>query len=165
MRLLLFFTDKSKKYYSTIKSALDESFDFLNFTEPRVFELEEEWFNEATEQYDAIKILKGIQDQFKQPFLYTIFKDLYVPRMNFIFGRAVPYSGAILSLKRLETEDQEVFKSRIRKEAKHEVGHIFGLSHCKSNCLMRFSSSTEEVDQKPEEFCMSCKNKLKKFER
>lgn len=165
MRLLLFFTDRSKEHYSPIKSALEKSFGFLNFTEPRVFELKKEWFNEATEQYDAMKILREIQDQFEQPFLYTIFEDLYVPGMNFLFGRAIPYSGAVLSLKRLETEDRKIFESRIKKEAKHEVGHIFDLSHCKSNCLMRFSNSTEEVDQKPGEFCMSCKNKLKEFRR
>lgn len=165
MRLLLFFTDKSKESHSTIKSALAGSFDFLDLTEPRVLKLKEKWFNEATEQYDAIKILEDIQRQFEQPFLYIIFEDLYVPGMNFIFGRAIPYSGAVLSLKRLETEDRELFESRIRKEAKHEVGHIFDLSHCKSNCLMRFSNSAEEVDQKPDEFCMSCKNKLKEFRR
>lgn len=164
MKILVLFTDQTKEHYPTIDKAITEGFRFLELGEPKEVELEEGWYNEATEQYDANKILEELGDRFDKPFIYLIHEDLYVNGMNFIFGRAVPYSGSVLSIKRLRTDNKELFKERIRKEAKHEIGHIFDLTHCTSECVMRFSNSVEAVDRKPEDFCISCKEKLKDFE-
>lgn len=163
MKVLLLFTDETGKHYKEVNEAIDKRFDFLETTGPEKVELREEWYNEATEQYDADKIVEDLGEKYKKPFLYLISKDLYVPRLNFVFGKATPYTGAVLSLKRLR--DKGKFEKRLKKEVTHEMGHVFGLDHCSSNCVMRFSESVEEVDRKPLKFCISCKEKLREFKR
>lgn len=90
--------------------------------------------------------------------------DLFVPELNFIFGQADTKSGvAVVSIARLNAEhysrdpDQELLKERTIKEVTHEIGHIFGLSHCmKPECIMFFSANVTETDQKGPGFCAAC---------
>jgi len=49
----------------------------------------------------------------------------------------------------------------IEKEVIHELGHIFGLPHCKNKCVMQFSNSLAEAMEKPSHFCQECIKKLK----
>lgn len=94
--------------------------------------------------------------------------DLYVPRLNFVFGQAqCPGTVALVSLRRLdptfygELPDYELLLGRAAKEAIHELGHTFGLGHCSNpKCVMTFSNSIFEVDEKKGEFCERCLNKL-----
>ncbi|MFX1597125.1 MAG: hypothetical protein ACFFBK_13800, partial [Promethearchaeota archaeon] len=60
-------------------------------------------------------------------------------------------------------DNSTLFELRILKEAVHELGHTFTLQHCKNFCIMRFSNSLADTDQKPPEYCASCLNKLKNF--
>lgn len=55
----------------------------------------------------------------------------------------------------------------IRRLARHESGHMFGLDHCKNICTMKFSpnvNASKDVTQKQEErkiiFCPDCMLKL-----
>jgi archaemetzincin len=49
----------------------------------------------------------------------------------------------------------------MRKEAVHELGHAFGLVHCKDfECVMHFSNSIEQVDLKANAFCRKCADLL-----
>ena len=51
---------------------------------------------------------------------------------------------------------------RLEKEIIHEVGHTFGLYHCRHfECVMRSSTYVEEIDLKRETFCSSCSSLLK----
>ena len=59
--------------------------------------------------------------------------DLYVPRLNFVFGEAeCPGRAALISLCRLRSEfygdssDSGLLVERSVKEAVHEVGHTLG---------------------------------------
>jgi len=55
-----------------------------------------------------------------------------------------------------------LFFERTFKELNHELGHTFGLLHCNSpRCVMNFSNSVLEVDQKSRFFCEKCQKKLK----
>ncbi|MBO3801137.1 MAG: archaemetzincin family Zn-dependent metalloprotease [Thermoproteota archaeon] len=94
--------------------------------------------------------------------------DLFVPELNFVFGEAL-FGGnvAVISLKRLFPEfygyssNHKLFISRAVKEAVHELGHCFGLGHCKNKkCVMHFSNSILDTDIKEKYFCTSCKSKL-----
>jgi archaemetzincin len=111
---------------------------------------------EYTRKTEAVKIL-GIIDA-----------DLFVPELNFVFGEAEsPGKAAIVSLCRLKPEfygdqvNRTLFLERAAKEAIHETGHTFGLSHCpNSSCVMSFSNTIHAVDGKKLEFCSKCSTRL-----
>jgi archaemetzincin len=94
--------------------------------------------------------------------------DLYAPGLNFVFGQADIASGAaLISLCRLRQEyyelpsDEALFLDRAAKEAVHELGHTFGLGHCKNaRCVMHFSNSLADTDRKQIAFCSQCRPKL-----
>jgi archaemetzincin len=94
--------------------------------------------------------------------------DLYIPRLNFVFGEADIVSGkAVVSLCRLRPEyyglppDEALFMERATKEIVHELGHTFGLEHCPNNkCVMHFSNSLADTDLKEAHFCNKCRPKI-----
>ena len=90
--------------------------------------------------------------------------DLFIPVLTFVFGEAqLGNRGALMSVHRLRQQfyglpgDERVFYERCEKEAVHELGHAFGLVHCKYfECVMHYSNSIEQVDLKSNEFCKTC---------
>ena len=61
--------------------------------------------------------------------------------------------------------NQSLFYERLVKEAVHELGHGFGLRHCKnSKCVMYFSISLLDIDIKGRSFCSSCRRKYFKLD-
>ncbi len=91
-------------------------------------------------------------------------QDLYSPIFTHLYGEA-QLNGrcALMSLYRLRPEfynlppDPDLFLSRCRKEAIHELGHTFGRVHCRDeNCIMYPSSTIEDTDTKGEAFCPVC---------
>lgn len=98
--------------------------------------------------------------------LGVIDEDMFVADTNFIFGLACG-SRAIISLARLRQEfyglspNPELFRERAKKEAVHELGHVFGLPHCPDRgCVMAFSNSIGETDFKSSRFCERCRGHL-----
>lgn len=100
--------------------------------------------------------------------LGVIDRDLFVPRLNFVFGEASIFGGAaIIALPRLRQEfyglpsDRDLFTLRALKEAIHELGHTFGLDHCGAPmCIMHFSNSLADTDIKGPGFCGICGERL-----
>jgi archaemetzincin len=94
--------------------------------------------------------------------------DAYSSGLNFVFGQASPTEGvAAIYLPRLRQQfyglsaDRLIFTERVLKEATHELGHAFGLTHCsKQFCVMHFSNSLADTDRKAKDFCNICRNKL-----
>ena len=90
--------------------------------------------------------------------------DLYVPVLTFVFGEAqLDGRAALVSSFRLRDElyglpkNPEKLKERLEKEAIHELGHTFGLIHCREpNCVMYTSTYAEEIDFKSKDFCPAC---------
>ena len=70
--------------------------------------------------------------------------DAYSNHLNFVFGQAtVDGRASSIYLPRLTQElyglkkNDSLFYQRILKEAVHELGHAFGLSHCnKFTCVL-----------------------------
>jgi len=104
--------------------------------------------------------------------LAVTLRDLYSPIFSHLYGEAqLGGTSAIMSLYRLRPEfyrahpDQRLFFSRCEKEALHEVGHTFGLVHCKDrNCLMYPSSTIDDTDSKSSNLCKPCTGLLRTVE-
>ena len=84
--------------------------------------------------------------------------DLFAEPLNFVFGQAeVGGRAAVISIARLAHRDRGKFNQRVAKEAIHELGHTFGLTHCTDpKCVMSFSNSLEDTDHKGMRYCDSC---------
>ena len=88
--------------------------------------------------------------------------------LSFIFGQAqLNGQTALISLARLRQSfyslpsNPSLLQDRICKEAIHELGHTFGLTHCLDiRCVMSLSTSIEHVDIKRDNFCTSCRTVL-----
>jgi archaemetzincin len=125
-------------------------------------------FEGRRRQYRGEFFLKSARDEGVDRVLAVTNCDLYTNNLNFIFGLAdMRQKSAVISLFRLRADaDEETFHRRAVKEAVHELGHTWGLSHCPHpRCVMRFSNSLEDTDRKETEWCGSCGRKLEKAVR
>ncbi len=94
--------------------------------------------------------------------------DLFVPVLTFVFGQAqLNDRAAVFSTFRLHNEfyglprSGELLMGRCIKEALHELGHTFGLRHCITQpCVMNSSTYVEDIDLKPADFCLPCREHL-----
>jgi archaemetzincin len=132
-------------------------------------------FNSKRSQYSSSLILKRLKvlldPEERGKVLGIVDVDLYAEGLNFVFGEA-EFGGqvAVVSLTRLRQsyyslpEDQAVFLERAKKEAVHELGHVFGLAHCPNPaCVMHFSNSLLDTDKKSCSFCPQCRARLEKL--
>ena len=124
-------------------------------------------FDSSRNQYNSTSILTRLLENPPE----GIFKilgvtnvDLFIPILTFVFGEAqLNGLAAVVSTYRMRNEfyglpkDEKVLQSRFIKEAVHEIGHTFGLSHCSDDaCVMHISTYAEEIDLKSDAFCTSC---------
>ncbi len=159
IRLELFYTKISNQEIEFIKQVLTKTYtSVIDVYKTREIELIKEAYNPQRNQYDADVLIRYLLQQKKSDIAFWVInKDIYCKGMNFVFGYAMYYKGALLSIHRLPTPDL------IEKEAIHEVGHILGLEHCRNLCVMQFSNSLWEVKNKHSYLCESCKRKIKSF--
>jgi archaemetzincin len=95
--------------------------------------------------------------------------DCYAPGLNFIFGQASIHDrDCFIALPRLRQsfyglpEDEPLFRERVLKEAVHELGHTYGLRHCRDpRCVMHFSNSLHDTDVKGAGFCPRCRAQVR----
>jgi archaemetzincin len=96
--------------------------------------------------------------------------DLFIPILTYVFGEAqLEGIGAIVSIHRLKNEfyggqsDHHVLMERLLKEATHELGHTYGLYHCRyPGCVMNSSTYVEDIDDKSVMPCRDCLRIIKK---
>jgi archaemetzincin len=94
--------------------------------------------------------------------------DLYLPVFSHVFGTAqLGGHVGVASLYRLRPEyagaPQDIgrMRERLAKEVLHELGHTFGLVHCRRPwCVMAASRLPEEIDLKDLSFCDACAEHL-----
>ena len=128
-------------------------------------------YNPARRQYHSTPVLRKLHElghHEGRKILGVTSLDLFIPIFTFVFGEAqVGGPVALMSAHRLCQEfyglpaNRDLFFGRAEKEATHELGHAFGLTHCRRfDCVMRFSNSVEDVDVKAADFCASCEAAL-----
>ncbi len=94
--------------------------------------------------------------------------DLYIPVLTYVFGEAqLNGIAAVVSSYRLRDElyglpkNPKGLKERLEKEAVHELGHTFGIIHCRDpECIMYSTTYAEEIDFKSINFCKVCSSLL-----
>ena len=128
-------------------------------------------YDAMREQYKSPLLLTRLKHLKRQPgdkMLGIVDVDLYSTDFDYIYGEAdISLGIATLSLYRLHAEffdkahDHSLFEERAVKEAVHELGHLFGLVHCRDKkCVMRFCPNPEDVDYKTRHICQRCALKL-----
>ena len=167
-----------------LKDDLEVEFNEFNLSVEilkKKIKLKRIYFDRVNKKYRAPKILDMITKKANAEGLFRILgildKDIYSKDFNFNFGVAnIDSSAALISISRLresfyvessdlyrKLESPEKLNERILKEAKHELGHTFGLKHCDNICVMHKSNSLADADKKPVEFCESCFTKINIF--
>jgi archaemetzincin len=130
--------------------------------------LPEEALDEARKQHRSDVILRKVRSYAEKSrfdrVLGVVDVDVFVPRLNFVFGQAdCDGRAALISLWRLrpgyygDLPNEQLFHERSVKEAVHELGHTLGLEHCANVfCVMHFSTSIYDTDVKHSLFCDRC---------
>lgn len=167
-----------------LKSKLVLIFSEFNITidhQKNTIPLKNSEYSNKRRQYDASKILFKINNYVQNEPCFRILgvvdNDIFTSSLNFVFGLAMSPKKdslgervvALICLTRLREsfyrrpDNNKLFELRVLKEAIHELGHTFNLGHCNNYCIMRFSNSLADTDEKPPSFCNSCLEKLKFF--
>ncbi len=120
----------------------------------------DECYVDSRGQYDAACMLAKMFDYPGFRVVGITDVDLFVMDANFVFGLGARNEKcAIVSTFRLKSAPHLLFE-RMEKEILHELGHTFGLLHCKNSCVMKFSNTIFDTDTKPAEFCDVCREKI-----
>ena len=122
-------------------------------------------YDEHRNQYYSTRILEALAAMVPDGCLKLLAvtnEDLFIPILTHVYGEAqLGGQTSIISLSRLVGYDDvdipEKGRSRIVKEAAHELGHTFDLRHCEDeHCIMHYCRKLEDVDKKSDQFCRYC---------
>jgi archaemetzincin len=154
MRFDLFYTPDCEEFKQTVAEKLKEVYGII-VVDRGVMDVYEGAYNLKRMQYDAQGLLDYlVRSMMSEHALWIVEKDIYYDNLNFVMGLAMYHLAGIVSTYRLDSPGMAA------KECVHEAGHVLGLDHCKNNCVMRFSSSIEDAEKKPNVLCARCRDLL-----
>lgn len=121
-------------------------------------------------QYNSTLLIKELLRRFngQSKILGITSVDLFVPVLTYVFGEAqLGGVAGVMSTFRLDDTiyglppDNVKFFERSIKESLHELGHTFGLLHCKNfDCAMHSSTTVDDIDIKRAMLCEDCLRKI-----
>lgn len=145
-----------------IKEKVEENFKVECLIERKILSLDFAYVEERNQYFSTpiLNYLSKLDNSDIEKVIWITEKDLFVPSLNFIFGQAqMGGRNGIISTFRLKTVEENLYYMRCAKEVNHELGHTFGLSHCKNEkCVMFFSNSLSDTDGKNFTFCNRCQS-------
>lgn len=124
-------------------------------------------YSKSRGQYLSGEIIKRINGESNsKKVLGIVDVDICTPVLTFVFGEAqLDGKAGVVSTYRLREGsygESDIVFERLCKEVLHEVGHLFGLTHCNlKSCVMHFSANIRQIDLKGDEYCEACLDKLK----
>jgi archaemetzincin len=170
--LILPLSEISPALLKSVGNAVGNAFLSKSEIIPSLKVLPESAYDKERSQHDAALLVNFIDEKTKggEKVLAICNFDIFSPGNEFVYGIAqVGGRVALISLYRLDRRfygkpsDQETLSSRAAREAVHELGHTYGLGHCKDEkCVMSFSKDILAVDKKESHFCGSCREILRK---
>jgi archaemetzincin len=140
-------------------------------TEVRLQTLRErpvEAFDARRGQYESTRILQWLSPR-RPPGARSVLavtdEDLCIVVLTYVFGEAqVGGPAAVVSTARLQAAPDgeavaaDLFHARLVKECVHEIGHTYGLTHCRNRgCVMGRANTIYDVDAKGDELCRECR--------
>lgn len=169
--IIVLFSEIDDRLIQAIAEALEKTFNIAVHTHRLIRPLNPV-YDHSRKQFSSPRLLARLRRVKRNPddkVLGITDVDLYSPGYDFVFGEAETDTGvATLSVYRLlpvhyhTPRDKELFKRRVIKEAVHEVGHLYGIGHCRSPaCVMLACTSVSHVDRKRGSFCNVCRTGLK----
>jgi archaemetzincin len=128
-------------------------------------------YDSGRDQYNSTALLAKILSTFdtrNNKSIVVVDVDLFIPVLTFVYGEAqLDGHAAVVSSHRLNNQyyglpqNDRLMVSRLEKEIVHEVGHTFGLYHCRDyECVMKSSTYVEEIDLKKSQPCPECRRIL-----
>ena len=125
-------------------------------------------FDARRGQYESTRILQWLAPRVPtgaRSLLAVTDQDLCIVVLTYVFGEAqVGGPAAVVSTARLQTGlegepvDAERYQARLVKECVHEIGHTFGLTHCRTHgCVMGRANTIHDVDAKSDDLCRDCR--------
>ena len=155
----------------TLVDPLQSIFSRDVIIDPPISRIVPKAFDDSRGQHNSTEILRELLDlpQTNSKILGVTSVDLFVPVLTYVFGEAqLDGSVSVVSTYRLDNTiygleaDPVLFFERILKEAVHELGHSFGLYHCKNlDCAMHASTAVEDIDVKGAALCPACQSNIK----
>jgi archaemetzincin len=127
-------------------------------------------YDDSRAQHNSTDILRQLLElpRSNEKILGITSVDLFVPVLTYVFGEAqLDGAASVVSTYRLDNviyglpADPVIFFERVLKESVHELGHSFGLYHCRNlDCAMHASTAVEDIDVKGAMLCAGCRNRI-----
>jgi len=134
-------------------------------TEP--LPLQDSYYYAARDQYSAAGFLAYVEANAPDGAFRAVgltAQDITIPQLNFLFGMGrCPGKAAVMSTYRLDfyCESSVQRRARFAKLLVHELGHTFGLLHCRQPlCGMDFAEGYASLDYSRIAFCERCEANL-----